>query len=204
MTSTSNWPFLSTIPIWMSPEREKKEAHILEKQYSTVDKVYEWERLVWYYSSALVCLLSPDDPFSFSILKQGLSNRYLGSMVPSLGIQLIPAKKRYLFLNSLHQAHRWQFSHFCQYFIHIFGVTKMSQHVKKKELLSFLSSQTCFLAWVLTNDISCRKVNCFLWDQALFWSRSIKYKGSKLCADAQNITSLCFHISWNQLSRNLT
>lgn len=24
MTSTSNWPFLSTIPIWISPEREKK------------------------------------------------------------------------------------------------------------------------------------------------------------------------------------
>lgn len=39
MTSTSNWPFLSTIPIWMSPERKKKEAHILEKQYSAGDKV---------------------------------------------------------------------------------------------------------------------------------------------------------------------
>lgn len=77
--------------------------------------------VLFFCITALV--MSPDDLFSFSILKQGLNNIYLGGMIPSLGLQFIPAKKRYFFFKSLHQAHRWQFFHFLSIFhTHFWGM----------------------------------------------------------------------------------
>lgn len=78
ITSTSNWPFLSTIPIWMSPEREKKEAHISEKQHSRGDGTRVRNRktnllLVWCIS---VLVTSPPDHLNFIILKRRLKVVY--------------------------------------------------------------------------------------------------------------------------------
>lgn len=110
----------------------------------------------------------------------------------------------FFFCKSFQQVQGWQFSCFYQYSTPIFGVNETMQHVKIRSCFCYLNSQTCFPAWFWQMTHPAEKGNCIVRDQALFWSRSMKCKGSQLRADAPSFRSLWFHISWNQLGRNLT